>query len=146
QVGCCANLRIEGDACEKDRVLVPFVDRLDYVGLQSPEKRLPPAVRRDLRKCGAPRAATNDAQLHAFTPAPRTLSARSSRGQRARAGASRSSVSPATSRSAPAHAIIAALSVHSHAGGTLKRRPFVWARSASALRIAWLAATPPATT
>ena len=60
----------------------------------------------------APRA--DHADLHAFTPAPRAFSASGSSGQRARAGASRPSISPASKRSAPAQAIIAALSVHSH--------------------------------
>ena len=105
-----------------------------------------PPARRDLRQRGAPGAAADDADVHAFTPAPRTFSALSSSGQRARAGASSSSVSPSAKRSAPAQAIIAALSVHSQAGGTLKPRPSRLASSASAERIAVLAATPPATT
>jgi glycerol-3-phosphate dehydrogenase len=67
-------------------------------------------------------------------------------GQNARAGASSGSMSPRASRSAPAQAIIAALSVHSQPGGTEKSRPLLAARSLSAARMAPLAATPPATT
>ena len=83
-------------------------------------------VCRDLRQRGAPGATADDRNLvhaHALTPAPLTLSAASSSGQRARAGASSPSTSPAAKRSAPAQPIIAALSVHSHAGGTEKLRP-----------------------
>src|SRR5206468_4428454 len=127
------------------------IDGGHNVVLERPKQCLPTAGRRDLRQRGPPGAAADHAEseaigLHAFTPAPRTLSACSSSGQRARAGASSPSVRPPASRSAPAQAIIAALSVQSQPGGTLNGRPSRLARSANAVRIAWFAATPPATT
>src|SRR5438309_2672425 len=125
---------------------MPLVDRLDDVRLHRPEQRFALTGRGDLRQRRAPRAAADDPELHALTPAPRTLSACSSSGQRARAGTSRASVMPAAKRSAPAQAIIAALSVHSQAGGTLNLRPLELASAASACRTARFAATPPATT
>src|SRR5260370_26410420 len=94
------------------------VDRLDDLRFERPQQGLLAAGRCDLRERGAPGAAADNADLHAFTPAPRTFSAASSSGQRARAGASSGSVSPAANRSAPAQAIIAALSAPSHPGGT----------------------------
>ncbi|CEG10126.1 hypothetical protein BN961_03561 [Afipia felis] len=56
------------------------------------------------------------------------------------------SVRPSASRSAPAHAIIAPLSVQSCGGGTIMVIWSLAAISCSALRIATLAATPPAAT
>ena len=56
-----------------------------------------------------------------------------------------SSIWPARSRSIPAQAIIAALSVQSRGGGATKRAPWASAMSRSAVRIAVFAATPPAT-
>src|SRR6478609_9073364 len=100
-----------------------LVDRADDFALTCPEQSFTITARRDLRERGPPGTAADDAEPHAFTPAPRTFSALSSSGQRARAGASRSSVRPAANRSAPAQAIIAALSVQSQIGGTLNRRP-----------------------
>ena len=55
-------------------------------------------------------------------------------------------VSPSASRSAPAQAIIAPLSVQSSAGGTTSLMPPSNATRCSTLRIASLAATPPAAT
>ena len=70
----------------------------------------------------------------------------SSSGQRARGGASSGSVRPSASRSAPAQAIIGAI-----VGAERGRRhdqpvPASTRRVQDASRIAWLAATPPATT
>ena len=108
---------------EGKAVLMARVDRFDDFVFERPEHCFAAAGRRDLRERGAPGAAADNAEPHAFTPAPRTFSAFSSSGQRARAGASRPSHQPAAKRSAPAQAIIAALSVHSQPGGTVKRRP-----------------------
>src|SRR6185369_11681545 len=119
-----------GQAGKVDAVLVVRVDRVDDVTLQRPDQALTPACGGDLRQRRAPGAAADDSDPHALTPAPRTFSALSSSGQRARAGASRPSINPAARRSAPAQAIIAALSVHSQPGGTLKPRPLRAARSA----------------
>ncbi len=56
------------------------------------------------------------------------------------------SVSPSASRSAPAQAIIAPLSVHSSGGGTTSTVPNSKASRCRIFRIASLAATPPAAT
>ena len=69
-----------------------------------------------------------------------------SSGQRACGAVSSVSVSPSARRSAPAHAIMAPLSVHSSAGGTTSAVPVSNAMRCSTLRIASLAATPPAAT
>src|SRR4051794_2496078 len=146
---CRADRRVERHIGQKQRILVAVVDGVDDLVLHRPKQGFAAAGRRDLCERRSPSAAAEDSDLveaHAFTPAPRTLSASGSSGQRARAGASSGSVKPAAKRSAPAQAIIAALSVQSHAGGTLKARRSRCAKSASAERIAWLAATPPATT
>src|SRR5262249_620289 len=66
--------------------------------------------------------------------------------QRACGGASSASVSPSASRSAPAQAIIAPLSVHKAAGGSTSTVPVSNATWCRTLRIAWLAATPPPAT
>ncbi len=103
------------------------IDRLDDLGLAGPQQDVASAARADLGQRGAPRPAADHAQpieAHAFTPAPRTFSASGSSGQRARAGASSGRSGPAMKRSAPAQAIIAALSVHSQPGGTLNWRPW----------------------
>src|SRR3569623_3302848 len=145
----CRNRGIESNAGQEHGNFVRAVDRGDLYRLACPEQRFPAAARHDLRERGSPRAAADHAdpvKAHAFTPAPRTFSAVSSSGHRARAGASSLSHNPAANRSAPAQAIIAALSVQSQAGGTLKRRPCWSARPASAPRLAPLAATPPAIT
>src|SRR5689334_22840429 len=113
-----------------------LVDRADDFAFTCPEQSFTITARRDLRERGPPGTAADDPELHALTPAPRTFSALSSSGQRARAGTSRLSHSPAAKRSAPAQAIIAALSVHNQPGGTLKPRPCFFARPASADRIA----------
>src|SRR5439155_3245185 len=131
---------------QEQLVDVARVDRLDHLGLARPQGDRLAIGRRDLRQSGAPGAAADHAYPHAFTPAPRTFSASGSSGQRGRAAMSSGSVRPAAKRSAPAQAIIAALSVQSHAGGTLKRRALRCARSATAEPIASLAAAPPATT
>ena len=65
----------------------------------------------------------NGDPAHALTPAPGAGSADGSSGQRGRAGASRGSMSPSARRSAPAQAIIAALSVHNAGGGTFNAKP-----------------------
>ncbi len=140
------NARAELQSAQIDWVFVDRVDGRDHVVFQRPQDGFAAPVRRDLCERRSPGAAADDPEFHALTPAPRTFSARSSSGQRARAGASSASHMPPAKRSTPAQAIIAALSVHSQPGGTLKRRPCVFARSASAVRIAWFAATPPATT
>jgi hypothetical protein len=136
QVRRRADRRTERYAGKEDWVLVAAVHRLDHVALQRPEQGFAAARGSNLCQRRAPGAAPDDSELHAFTPAPRTFSALWSSGQRARAGTSRESRAPTTKRSAPAQAIIAALSVQSHAGGTLKRLPSRLARSASAARIA----------
>src|SRR5262249_13644945 len=59
---------------------------------------------------------------------------------------SRVSVRPSARRSAPAHAIIAPLSVHNCGGGTTSTVPASKATRCKTLRIASLAATPPAAT
>src|SRR5262249_21786524 len=64
-------------------------------------------------------------------------------GQRACGGLARVSVRPSASRSAPAQAIIAPLSVHRSAGGTTSVVPASNAIPFSAWRMASLAATPP---
>src|SRR5438445_7390300 len=142
-VGRGADRRIEWHAGKEQLIFVTVVDRIGDLVLHRPQERLASARRRDLRERCPPRAAAEDADLveaHAFTPAPRTFSASESSGQRARAGTSSGSVSPAAKRSAPAQAIIAALSVQSQAGGTRKARLSRAARSATAMRIASLAA------
>ena len=117
-----ANVGRQRHAGQKRHVLVASVDPLDDLGFARPEQHIA-AARGDLRQRRAPSTAANDADPHAFTPAPRTASAPGSSGQRARAGVSSGSVRPAAKRSAPAQAIIAALSVHSQSGGATKRRP-----------------------
>ena len=120
---------IEGDERDfrkEDGVAMLGVDRDHDLLFQRPQQSIAAVRSNRLRQRGAPGAAADHREaldLHALTPAPRTFSALSSSGQRARAGASSWSTSPAASRSTPAQAIIAALSVHSQAGGTLKRRP-----------------------
>src|SRR3954468_10428334 len=99
-----------------------LIDGLDDLRLARPEQGLA-ALGRDLRQRRPPGAGADHADPHAFTPAPRTRSASGSSGQRARAGASRPSVRPASKRRAPAQAIIAALSVQSQSGGATKGRP-----------------------
>ena len=82
-----------------------------------------------------------------MTPAPRTVSAAGSSGQRGRAPtSSESGAQPARKRSIPAQAIIAALSVHKASGGATKRKPRFAARTSSDVRTRALAATPPART
>ena len=81
---------------------------------------------------GAPGAPADNSQLHAFTPAPLTVSASGSSGQRGRATTSSGSVKPCAKRSAPAQPIIAALSVQSQSGGAKNGRPFDAARLSSA--------------
>ena len=83
---------------------------------------------------------------YAFTPAPSAGGASGSSGQRARAGAERSSISPRESRMAPAQAIMAALSVQSSGGGTIRRKMCFRAVASSVDLSLRLAATPPATT
>src|SRR5690606_9932657 len=62
------------------------------------------------------------------------------------ARSSGSAGNPLAIRSAPAQAIIAALSVHKLSGGAMKRNPAFDARFSRVVLIALLAATPPATT
>src|SRR5690606_18864879 len=84
--------------------------------------------------------------VHAFTPAPGAGSAVGSSGQRARAGAARSSTRPSARRSWPAQATMTPLSVHKAGGGTIRRSPSSSASAARRARRYALAATPPATT
>src|SRR5688572_12176497 len=140
---------VEPMSRQEGLVLVLGVDGLHHLGFARPQQDFASAACADLRQSGAPGTAADDPQpfeAHAFTPAPRTFSASGSSGQRARAGASSASVSPCVKRSAPAQAIIAALSVHSQAGGTLNWRPSRAASCCSAVLTARFAATPPATT
>ena len=60
----------------------------------------------------APAISSTRARAHAFTPAPMAGAASRSSGQRGRTGASSGSIRPSARRSAPAQAIIAALSLH----------------------------------
>ena len=69
---------------------------------------------------------------HALTPAPAAGGASGSSGHRARAGVSSPSTRPLASRSAPAQAIIAALSVQRPTGGATSRKPRRSAVSSSA--------------
>ena len=59
--------------------------------------------------------------LYALTPAPMAAGASGSSGQRGLAAKSSPSIMPRASRSAPAHAIMAPLSVQSDDGGTARR-------------------------
>src|SRR6478735_11688790 len=61
-------------------VLMARVDCFDHFGFERPEHCFASAGRGNLRKRGAPGAATDYAEPHAFTPAPRTFSALSSSG------------------------------------------------------------------
>src|SRR5580704_8605715 len=83
---------------------------------------------------------------HPFTPAPGRGGASLSSGQRGLIGASRQSAKPSRSRSMPAQAIMAPLSVHNSGGGATKRSPTSSARSVRRLLSLLLAATPPLTT
>ena len=109
-------------------VFQPLIS-VDDLALARPQQHRGAVARDDLRERGAPGAGAQHADTlalragHAFTPAPRTGSAAASSGQRGRAGVSSGSVWPSASRSMPAHAIIAALSVHSGSGGATKRSP-----------------------
>ena len=112
--------RIELNPGRNSRVFVDPVDRRHDVGLERPQQDVLRICGCDLRERGSPGAAADDPELHAFTPAPRTFSA-------LRRAASAREPARIACRSArgriaptPAQAIIAALSVHSHAGGTLK--------------------------
>src|SRR5262249_58279137 len=85
-------------------------------------------------------------RIQALTPAPSTGGASGSSGQRARAGAERSSARPRARRSAPAQAIMTALSVQSAGGGTMRRK-LCFCASASSVAASLLVAAPtPATT
>ena len=75
KIGRRADRLVERDAGQEDGVLVAVVDRLDDLGLDRPQQGFAAAGRGDLRQRGAPGAAADDPELHAFTPAPRTFSA-----------------------------------------------------------------------
>src|SRR4051812_14646260 len=96
------------------------INRSNHFRLARPEHHRLAIGRRDLGERGTPGPAADDSDFHAFTPAPRAFSASGSSGQRALAGASSPSTSPASKRSAPAQPIIAALSVQSQSGGATK--------------------------
>src|SRR5205823_10837217 len=89
---------------------------------------------------------TFSATAHPFTPAPGRGGVSVSRGHRGLSGASRPSTRPSRSRSMPAQAIIAPLSVHKAGGGATRRNPVSSARPLRHLRSLLLAATPPPTT
>ena len=78
-------------------------------------------------------APQNPARVLAY---PAGAVALASSSQRARGAVSMVSTSPSASRSAPAQAIIAPLSVHSAGGGTISVVPAFAATSCSAPRIA----------
>lgn len=121
-----ADVRRQRQTGQIERVALSGIDRLDHFGLQRPEQDIIMVLRHDAGERGAPCACADDADGlagHAFTPAPRTVSASGSSGQRGRAAMSSGSVNPAAKRSAPAQAIIAPLSVHSQCGGATKRMP-----------------------
>ena len=84
-----------------------------------------------------------DFRRHALAP-DRALTA--SRGQRARGLASSGSVNPRAKRSAPAHAIIAPLSVQRACGGRTMRTPTSCPRRCRPRRTTMFEATPPAAT
>src|SRR5690606_31765185 len=109
------------------------------------------------RQRRAPRAAPKDGHAedlaaHALAPLlpePTIGAETSSSGQRDRgmkAKAPSLPARPARSRSMPAQAIMAALSVHSFSGGATKRNPDSPHRVSSVALIVRFAATPPATT
>ena len=58
-----------------DGIFVDPVDRRDHLGLERPQQGFAAARRGDLGQRRAPGAAADHAELHAFTPAPRTFSA-----------------------------------------------------------------------
>ncbi len=81
----------------------------------------------------------------ARTPPWQPIACRAASGTAARQSADPAG-KPSAMRSAPAHAIIEALSVHSRSGGATKRKPDRAHIRPSIPRMAPLAATPPATT
>ena len=125
------------------------VDRLDDLGLASPTASVsrPPAAATWASAVPHAPPPMRTAELHALTPAPRTFSALSSSGQRARAGASSGSVSPAASRSAPGpgdhRRIVGAQPGGRDAEAAALRAPRGRRARRGSRR---LAATPPATT
>src|SRR5690606_26069876 len=118
-------------ARQEQAVGAAAVDLGDQLRLARPEQHLAPVARQRLGERGAPGARADHTDPlalglsngHAFTPAPRTGSAPASSGQRGRAAKSSGSACPSASRSTPAQAIIAALSVQSESGGATKRSP-----------------------
>ncbi len=80
------------------------------------------------------------------TPRPGGGAALSSSGHLGRGAKSRDDGRPLEAYSVPAHAIIAALSVHKAAGGTIRRACAFETTLSNVSAIFLLAATPPATT
>ena len=124
QIVGCAYRSMQRHARQEHRISMGCVDRLDNLCLIGPQAYRRAITGHHLRQSRTPGTPAKDANFglssHALTPAPRTVSASGSSGQRGRAGTSSESVRPAAKRSAPAQPIIAALSVHSHIGGATK--------------------------
>ena len=114
----------------------------DDVRIARPQHRRPRRrARATMRERGAPGAAADDRQTSRLSAVRSRLDARSGRGgarsssgQRGRSGASSPSTRPRRSRSSPAQAIIAPLSVHSAGGGATKRSPACRASAAKRSR------------
>ncbi len=118
----------EIDAGQIARVLVALVDGVNRGAVARPDAHRAAGAGGGQCQRGAPGAAADDADGldHArapFAPLPSLGAASSSSGQRGRAATSRESVRPRASRSAPAQAIITALSEHRRGGGATRRKP-----------------------
>ena len=126
QIVGCANGGCQFGGRKEDRVAPIGIDRIHDVAFMRPQQYVAPIARQHLGQRRAPCARAKDTdRLHALTPAPRTGSAAGSSGQRGLAEMSSGSAAKSgiANRSHPAHAIIAALSVHSLGGGATKRMP-----------------------
>ena len=141
EIGGGGDGRVERDAGQIDRVLVPLGDGGGDGRVARPDDRRAAGAARGQRQRRAPRAGADDARA----ASSRSFASGSS-GQRGRTGASSGSLSPQRSRSIPAQAIIAPLSVHSAGGGATKPSPASSASAARRARSRALAATPPAAT
>gem|GEM_PF-5476970 len=116
EVGC-VGLHEDQQICSTSQIDIGFVIYLQDV-LPGWAKVLLPSSGIAARK-GSGRNQT----FAPFLPAPKTPALLWSRGQRGRGARFMSSTGPCISRSMPAQAIIAALSVHSAIGGATKRAP-----------------------